>query len=150
MAHESLQRRARRRYRQLTVRAAALLPLSNRAIPGDLEGKAEARQILARMVLREGQLRQPVVVRTGLPALVDRRIEIDEVPARLAGGLHHDLDVALAVEGAGIARNRVVVDHGVDIGGLAPADPLEVDAEGRPGRAAPDVERKCGRGDPQT
>src|SRR5262245_25937384 len=114
-----------------------------------LEGEAEARQVLARMVVREGELRQPVVVRARLLALVDRRIEIDEVPAWLAGRLHDDLDIALAIETAGIARGRVVVDQRVDVGGLAPAHALEMDAEGGAGRPARDVQRQRGRHDPE-
>ena len=55
------------------------------------------------MVVRIGELREAVIVRPRLLALVDAGIEIDEVPARLAGRLHDDLDVALAVEGAGVA-----------------------------------------------
>src|SRR3954452_6709413 len=95
---------------------ALLLPEPHRAILGHLEGETEARQVFARMIVGEGELRQAVIVRPRLLALVDRGIEIDEMPARLAGGLHDDLDVALAVEAAGIARDRVVVDQRVDVG----------------------------------
>src|SRR5437870_5674370 len=96
-----------------------------------LEGEAEDRQVLARMILVASQLRQAVVDRTRLLALVDRRIEIDEVPAGLAGCLHEYLDVALAVEAARIAAVAVVVDHRVDVRGFAPADALEMNPEGR-------------------
>src|SRR5262249_45497332 len=80
-------------------------PLLRRAQAGrrHLEGKVEDRQVFARMVLVAGQLRQAVVDRPRLLALVDRRIKIDVVPAGLAGRLHDDLDVALAVEAACIA-----------------------------------------------
>src|SRR5262245_58688315 len=109
-----------------------------------LAGEAETRQILARMVVRIGELGQAVIIRPGLLALVDCRIEIDEMPAGLPGRLHHDLDVALAVEGAGVAAHRVVVDHGVDVGGLAPAHALEMDPERGPHRPARHVERQRG------
>src|SRR5262245_44922739 len=123
--------------------------LPDRAAGRHLEGEAEARQVLARMVVGERELRQPVVVRPRLLALVDRRVEIDEMPAGLAGRLHDDLDVALAVEAAGIARDRVVVDQRVDVGGLAPAAALDVDAESGAGRTARDIETECRRRDPE-
>src|SRR5262249_45536342 len=111
------------------ARALLPLPLPDRTARRHLEGEAEARQVLARVIVREGELRQPVVVGPRLLALVDRRVEVDEVPAGLAGRLHDDLDVALAVEAAGIARDRVVVDQRVDVGGLAPAAALDVHPE---------------------
>src|SRR5580692_4694086 len=107
-----------------------------------LEGEAEDRQVLAWVILVAGQLRQAVVDRARLLALVDRRIEIDEVPAGLAGRLHEDLDVALAVEAAGIAGMAVVVDHRVDVGGLGPARALEMDGELRADRTAGHIERQ--------
>ena len=70
------------------------------------------------------------------------------MPARIAGGLHDQLDIALAVEGAGIADIAVVVDQVDDIGGLAPAHALEVDAERGADRAARDIEREGRRLDP--
>src|SRR5262245_2691541 len=100
------------------------------------------------MIVRISELRQAIVVRPRLLALVYRRVEIDEVPAGLPGGLHEDFDIALTVEGAGIAAGRVVIDDGVDIGGLAPPHAFEVDAEGGPHRSARDVEGKRGGGDP--
>src|SRR5262245_43645655 len=134
----------------LTSRHQSLsLALPDRRAGRDLKGEAEARQVLARMIVRKGELRKPVVVRARLLALVDRRIEIDEMPAWFPGRLHDDLDVALAVEAAGIARDRVVVDHRVDVGGLAPAHTLEVDTEGGPDGAARHVERQRGRRDPE-
>src|SRR5271168_2257358 len=78
------------------------------------------------MVLLGGELRQAVIDWSGLLAFIDRRIEIDEVPAGLAGGLHEDLDIALAVEAAGIAAVAVVVDHSIDVGCFAPAHALEM------------------------
>src|SRR6185295_10696897 len=105
-----------------------------------LEREPEPRQVLSRMVVRISQLGQTVVVRPGLLALVDRRIKIDEVPARLPGRLHDDLDIALAVEGAGVAAGSIVVNHSVDVGGFAPAHAFEVDSEGRTRGTARDVE----------
>src|SRR5262249_62260867 len=100
------------------------------------------------MVVGESELRQAIIVRPRFLALVDRRVEIDEMPAGLAGRLHDDLDIALAVEAAGIARDRVVVDQRVDVGGLAPAAALDMDPEGGPGRTAGDIERQGGGRDP--
>src|SRR6516225_2664401 len=88
------------------------------------ESEVEGGQILARMVLRVGQLRDAEVVRPRLGSLVDAGVKIDEMPTRRAGRLDQDLDIALAVEGAGIADIAVVVDHTVDVGGLGPADAL--------------------------
>src|SRR6266852_6204934 len=109
----------------------------------------EPREILAGMVVRVGELGEAVVVGPDLLALVDRGIEIDEMPAGLAGRLHEDLDVALTVERARVAADRVVVDYGVDVAGLAPAHALEVHAERRPHRSPRDVERPRGGGDPE-
>src|SRR5271168_682284 len=81
------------------------------------------------MVLLGGELRQAVIDWSGLLAFVDCWIEIDEVPAGLAGGVHEDLDIALAVEAAGIAAVAVVVDHRVDVGGFAPAHTFEMNLE---------------------
>src|SRR5271163_2320539 len=101
------------------------------------------------MVPLGGELRQAVIDWSGLLAFVDRRIEIDEVPAGLAGGLHEDLDIALAVEAAGIAAVAVVVDHGVDIGGFAPAHALEMNLERSLDRPVRDIERQRRRRDPE-
>src|SRR5258705_11040757 len=94
-----------------------------------LEGEAEARQVLAGMVIRIGELWNLEIQRARFLALVDRGIEIDEMPAGLAGRLEEDLDVALAVERAGIADVAVVVDDRVDVGGLGPAHALQMDLE---------------------
>src|SRR4051794_37700720 len=101
------------------------------------------------MIVRVGKLGKAVIVRARFLALVDRRVEIDEMPPGLAGRLHEDFDVALAVEGAGIAAGRVVVDDGVDVGGLAPAHAFEVDAEGGADRATRYVEGQRGRRNPE-
>src|SRR5439155_23703315 len=74
--------------------------------------------------------------------------EIDEMPARRAGRFDRDLDIALAVEGAGIADIAVVVDESVDVGGLGPADALQMDREGGAHRPAADIKRQCCRCDP--
>src|SRR5262245_12167765 len=114
-----------------------------------LKGEAETRQILARMVVRIGQLRQPVIIGARLATLVDRRPEIDVVPARFACRLHEGFDVALAVETTRIAGGRVVVGERVDVGGLAPAGPLEVDLERGAGRTTRYIERQRRRHDPE-
>src|SRR5271154_880973 len=101
------------------------------------------------MVPLGGELRQAVIDWSGLLALVDCRIEIDEVPAGLAGGLHEDLHIALAVEAAGIAGVAVVVDHGVDISGFAPAHALEMYPERSLDRPAGNIERQRRRRDPE-
>src|SRR6516225_6972971 len=115
--------------------------LHNRGSARYLEGIAKRRQILARMVGGIGQLRDTEVVRPRLAALVDAGIEVDEMPAGLAGGLHDQLNIALAVEGAGVADVAVIVDHVHDVGGLAPADPLEVNTERGADRTAAYVQR---------
>src|SRR5262249_20103384 len=82
-----------------------------------LKGKAEDWQVFARMILVARQLRQAVVDRPRLLALVDRRIKVDVVPAGFPGRLHEDLNIALAVEAAGITAVAIVVDDRVDVGG---------------------------------
>src|SRR4029450_7862905 len=108
--------------------------------PRHLEREAERRVVLAGVVVVPGELWDAEIVRPRFLALVDAGIEIDEVPAGLAARLHDHLDVALAVEAAGIADIGVVVDHVHDVGGLGPARTLQVNAEVGAGRAAPDVE----------
>src|SRR5262249_47180289 len=110
--------------------------------------ETKARQILAGMVVGVGELRNLEVQRPGFLAFVDRRVEIDEMPARLTGRLEKDLDVALAVERAGVADVVVVVDDRVDVGGRGPAHALEMNLERGAGRPTPDVERKRARRDP--
>src|SRR5262249_10583773 len=63
------------------------------------EREVEARQVLARMVVREGELRDAEIVRPRLGAFVDAGVEIDVVHAGRTGCPHDDLDIALAVEG---------------------------------------------------
>src|SRR5262245_11634223 len=115
-----------------------------------LEGEAERGIVLARMVVVPGELRDAEIVRPCLLALVNTRIEIDEVPAGLAGRLHDDLDVALAVEATGVADIGVVIDHVHDVGGLGPARALQVNAKFGARGPAPDVERQGGRLDPES
>src|SRR5580658_8929323 len=55
-----------------------------RTVRRDLEGKMEDRQVLARMVLVAGQFRQAEIDGPGFLALVDGRVEIDEMPAGVA------------------------------------------------------------------
>src|SRR5216683_4923560 len=100
-----------------------------RNVAGHFEREVERRQILAWMILRIGELRDAEVVGPRLGAFVDAWIEIDEMPAGLAGGLHDKLHIALAVEGARIADIVVVVDQMVDVGGLGPAHALEMKPE---------------------
>src|ERR1700693_4035152 len=97
-----------------------LLPDRTTGFRHHLEGEMERRQILAAMLLRISEWRHAEVVRSRLLALVDARIEIDEVPAGFSGRLHDDFDVTLAIEGADVAAGRIIVDQRVDIGSLAP------------------------------
>src|SRR5262245_43758381 len=114
-----------------------------RALPRrHLEREAERRIVLAGVIVVPGELRDTEIVRPRFLALVDARIEIDEVPAGLAGRLHDHLDVALAVEAAGIADIGVVVDHVHDVGGLGPTRALQVNPKLGAGWPAPDVERQ--------
>src|SRR5262249_40540466 len=99
----------------------------------DLEGETEPWQILAGVVIRIGQLRDLEVQRPGFLGVVDGGVEIDEVPPRLTGRLEEDLDVALAIEGAGIADIVVVVVDRVDVGRLGPAHALQMNLERRSG-----------------
>src|SRR6516165_10560485 len=101
------------------------------------------------MVLLGGELWQAVIDWPRLFALVDRRIEIDEVPAGLAGSLHEDLDIALTVEAAGIVTVAIVVHHCVDIGGFAPAHAFKMNLERGLDRPAGDTERQRGRRNPE-
>src|SRR5262249_22028269 len=102
-----------------------------------------------RMIVVPGELRNAEIVRPRLLAFVDAGIEIDEVPAGLAGRLHDHLDVALAVEAAAVADIGVVVDDMHDVGGLGPARALQVNAKLGAGGSAPDIERQRGRLDPE-
>src|SRR5258708_18277920 len=62
------------------------------ALGDDFECKTENRQILAGMIIDCGQLWEAVVVGAPLGAFVDRRVQIDEMPAWRSGRLHDDLD----------------------------------------------------------
>src|SRR5580692_12029978 len=84
---------------------------SPRTVRRHLEGEVERRQILAGVVLVIGELRDEEVPRPRLHALVDAGIEIDVVPARRAGCLDDDFDIALAVERADITGVVVVIHH---------------------------------------
>src|SRR5262245_65202344 len=97
------------------------------------------------MVVVPGELRDAEIVRPRLLALVDARIEIDEVPAGLAGRLHDHLDVALAVEAAGIADIGVVVDDMHDVGGLGPARALQLMAKLVPAGPPPTIDGQACR-----
>ena len=55
------------------------------------------------MIVRVGELRQPIQLLTSLGALVDPGTEIDQVNTR-SGRREIDDDLALAVEAAGIAH----------------------------------------------
>src|SRR5882724_3301505 len=118
-------------------------------ISRNLEGEAEGRIILARMVVVIGELRNAEIIRARLGALVDAGIKIDEVPAGFAARIHDHFDVALAVEAAGIADIGIVVDDMQDVGRLGPARALEMNAELGADRPAPDIERQRRRLDPE-
>ena len=109
-----------------------------------LEGVVEPGQVFARMILRIRELWNAEIVRARLGALVDTRVEIDEVPARRAGRFQENLHIAPTVEGAGIADITVVVDDVIDVRCLGPADALEVNHERGPDRPAGDIERQRG------
>jgi hypothetical protein len=81
------------------------------------------------MVGGMGQLRAQKVSRLLLFTAVDRGIQVDEMPAGIARCLQRDRDIALAVEGAGVADLAVVVDDSVDVRGLGPADTLQMHGE---------------------
>src|SRR5215203_2912620 len=95
------------------------------------------------------QLRDTEIVRPDLGAFIDAGVEIDEMPSGFAGGLHDQLNVALAVERAGVPDITVVIDDMDNVGSLAPADTLQMNSERRADRAAADIKRQ-GRGlDPE-
>src|SRR5438094_3199710 len=89
---------------------------------GDEERPAEDRQRLTGVVRQRGELRHLVVRGARLGALVDPRVHVDVVPARLARDGEEDLDVSRALEGAGVTGERVVVAKLVDLLGLGPSD----------------------------
>jgi len=115
----------------------------------DLEGEAEVRQVFTGMIGGVSQLRDEKIPRLLLFAAVNRRVKVDEMPAGVARRAQGDRDIALAVERAGVADIAVVVDNGVDIRGLSPADALQMHRERCAGRAPLDIERKHGRLDPE-
>src|SRR5579862_8816599 len=102
----------------------------------------EGGQVLARMIVRVGQLRGRIVVGSAFGAFVNARIEIDEMPAGIAGGLEKYLHVALAVEAAGVADVTVVVHYMIDIGGLGPSDAFEVNGKRRSDASPRHIERE--------
>src|SRR5258708_37917528 len=122
-----------------------LLCLADDSVRRYFEGEVEGGEVLVRVIGRIGELGDAEIVGVGLGALVDARIEIDEVPAGRAGRLHEHLDIALAVEGAGVARIGVVVDHVDDVGGLGPAPAFEMQREFGADRSPRDVDGKRGR-----
>src|SRR5215204_2666368 len=81
------------------------------------------------------QLRDTEIVRPDLGAFIDAGVEIDEMPSGFAGGLHDQLNVALAVERAGVPDIAVVIDYMDNVGSFAPADSLQMNSERRAGRA---------------
>src|SRR3954447_26531198 len=87
---------------QPSVRGSSVLPRRH------FKREAERRIVLARMVVVPGELRDAEIVRPRLLTFVDARIEIDEVPAGLAGRLQDHLDIALAVEATGVADIGVI------------------------------------------
>ena len=101
------------------------------------------RQILAVMICGVGQLRNAEIVWPVFLALVDGGIDIDEMPAGRARAIEKHLDVSLAVNAAGVADVVVVIDDGVDVGRLGPADALQMHGNGRSRRAS---RRRQGQG----
>src|SRR6266571_9360591 len=89
----------------------------------DLEREAERRDLVARMVVGVSQLRQSIkLLRFVRGALVDSRIQVDEVLTRFAGGREVDDYVALAVEAAGVAHVGIIIGRHVDVVVFGPAD----------------------------
>ena len=77
-----------------------LVGATRRSTRDNFEGEAKDGQILTRMIVDCGQLRQTIVVRPTFGAFVDGGVEIDEMQTWGAGCLHNDLNIALAIEGA--------------------------------------------------
>src|SRR5271165_2708956 len=88
------------------------------------------------MIGRVGELRDQKVPRPLLFTAVDRRVEVDEMPAWIARRLQRDLDIALAVEGAGIADIAVVEDDSVDVDIVQPT-PFKCKVNGVPAGPRP-------------
>jgi hypothetical protein len=61
--------------------------LAGRRAARHFEGVTERRKVFAGMIGGVGELRDAKIVRPCLGAFVDPGIKIDEMPARLAGGL---------------------------------------------------------------
>src|SRR5690606_34175748 len=80
-------------------------------------------------------------------ALVDGRVEPDEVHALAPRRLEEDRHVALAVEAAAVAHVAVVEQQRVDVRGLGPADALDRDGDVAPGRHDLRLHQSGARGD---
>ena len=100
------------------------------------------------MIIGVRELRNAKIQWPRFLALIDCGIEVDEVPAGLAGRFKQNFHVALAVKGARVADVAVVIDHRVNVSGLGPAHALQVELEGSTCRPSAHVERQCAWRDP--
>src|SRR5438105_8996311 len=98
------------------------------------EREAERWNLVAWMIVAIRQLRQPIeLLRLILRALVDARIEIDDVHAGRAGRGEIDHHIAARIEAARIAHVGIIVGGDVDVVVLGPADAFEMDRDARAG-----------------
>src|SRR5437762_14186467 len=82
---------------------------------GNLEREAERRNTVARMIVRVGELRQPIELLAAFRPLVDAWIEIDEMHAGRARGGEMNDNVTAGIEAARISHVCVVVRRHVDV-----------------------------------
>src|SRR6516165_3296129 len=108
----------------------------------DFKSEMEGGQVLAGMIVCIGQLRDRIVIGSAFGAFVDARIEINKMPAGIAGGLEEYLDIALAVKATGVADVTVVVHHMIDVGRLGPSDAFKVSGKRRSDGSSRHVERE--------
>src|SRR5579862_4076284 len=101
-------------------------------VRGDLEGKPQCGNLVARMVVLVGELRKAIELLVGLGPLVNGGVEVDEVDAGQPCRGEVDDHVALAIEAARVSHVGVVVGRDVDVVEIRPSDALQVDRYGRP------------------
>ena len=93
-----------------------------------------------RKIAGVSQNRRLVIPRHAVFTTIDRRIEIDQMRARMAAGNQIDRYVSVAVKTAGVTHYGVVVGHRERIVELSPADAF--DLQSNPASAAQSSRRR--------